>query len=192
MSIDGLQGSSKPFDHRIHDARGFVGQSTSAHNLVELLAEPNLLAVNGKQANFLAGGEFPYPVIQGGAGSMGTAVTISYKEFGIKLNFIPSLTSRGTIRLMVEPEVSALDYANGLTYQGFAIPGLNVRRVSTEIELNDRQSFGIAGLLDNRLQDTISKVPGLGDIPGLGWLFKNHRSQKQQTDLYFFVTPTLL
>src|SRR6185295_4244703 len=98
-------------------------------------------------------------------------------------NFIPTLTARGTIRLMVEPEVSALDYANGLTYQGFVIPGLTTRRVSTEIELSDRQSFGIAGLMDNRLQDTISKVPGLGDIPILGKLFQSRSKDKSKTEL---------
>ncbi len=159
--------------------------------LVEILAEPNVLAANGKEASFLAGGEYPYPVPQGGYGSSPT-ITIRFKEFGIRLNFTPTITSRGTIRLVVEPEVSALDYSNGLTYQGFTVPGLTTRRVSTEIELQDQQSFAIAGLLDNRVTETLSKIPGLANIPYLGKLFQSRELNKNKTELLVLVTPEIV
>jgi pilus assembly protein CpaC len=160
--------------------------------LVEILAEPNVLAANGKQANFVAGGEFPYPVVSGAGGVAGLAVSIQFKEFGVRLNFLPTLTPQGTIRLVVEPEVSALDYANGITYQGFNVPGLDTRRISTEIELQDGQSFGIAGLLDNRLTETISKLPGLGNIPLLGKLFQSKSTNRNKTELLVMVTPEIV
>jgi pilus assembly protein CpaC len=160
--------------------------------LAQILAEPNVMAASGKEANFLAGGEFPYPVVSGAGGVAGLAVSIQFKEFGIRLNFIPTLTPRGTIRLVVEPEVSALDYANGITFQGFSVPGLDTRRVSTEIELQDGQSFGIAGLLDNRLTETIGKVPGLGNIPLLGKLFQSRSTSRNNTELLVMVTPEIV
>lgn len=160
--------------------------------LVEILAEPNVLAANGKDAAFLAGGEFPYPVVQGGGVGGNVFVTIQFREFGVRLSFTPYLTSRGSIKLRVEPEVSALDFANGLTFQGFNIPGLSVRRVSTEIELEDRQAFAIAGLLDNRLTETVSKIPGLGDIPLLGALFRSRALNKAKTELLVLVTPEIV
>lgn len=162
------------------------------NRLVQILAEPNVLALNGKQASFLAGGEYPYPVVQGGAGLTAPAVTIQFREFGIRLSFKPQITSRGTIRLQVQPEVSALDFANGVTLQGFNVPGLSIRRVNTEIELEDKQSFAIAGLMDNRLQQTLSKVPGLGDIPLLGKLFQSRSREKNKTELLVLVTPEIV
>ena len=169
---------------------GVVIKALEANKLIEMLAEPNVLASNGKEASFLAGGEYPYPVAQGGAGV--ATVTIQFREFGVRLNFTPYLTSRGTIRLKVAPEVSALDFANGLTYQGFNIPALATRRVTTEIELNDRQSFAIAGLLDNRMTETLSKVPGLGDIPILGQLFRSRWFSKNKSELLVLVTPEIV
>ena len=160
--------------------------------LVEILAEPNVLALNGKDASFLAGGEFPYPVVQGGGVGGNVFVTIQFREFGIRLNFTPYLTPRGSIRLRVEPEVSALDFANGLTFQGFNIPALTVRRVSTEIELENRQAFAIAGLMDNRLQETISKIPGIGDIPLIGTLFRSKVQSKNKSELLVLVTPEIV
>src|SRR6202043_533784 len=118
--------------------------------VVEVLAEPNLVAANGKQASFLAGGEYPFPVVQGISGGVGGAVTILFKEFGIRLNFIPTITPRGTIRLQVAPEVSSLDFTQAVEVSGFQIPSIDIRRVKTEVELNDGQSFAIGGLLDNR------------------------------------------
>ncbi len=160
-------------------------------SLVEVLAEPNVLAVNGKQASFLAGGEFPYPTLQGGAGGLG-AVTIQFREFGVRINFIPTITPRGTIRLDVAPEVSALDFANGLTFQGFQIPALTVRRVHTNIELESGQSFAISGLLDNRLTETLERVPLLGDIPLLGRIFRSKSFRRDNTELLVLITPELV
>jgi pilus assembly protein CpaC len=159
--------------------------------LLEVLAEPNVLAINGKQASFLAGGEFPFPMLQGGAGGVGQ-ITVQFREFGIRLNFIPTLTPRGTIRLQVAPEVSALDFANGLNIQGFQIPALTVRRVNTEVELEAGQSFAIGGLLDNRMTETLSKMPLLGDIPLLGKLFQSKAANRQNTELLVIVTPELV
>jgi len=159
--------------------------------LAEMLAEPNLLAINGKPASFLAGGEFPYPILQGGGSGLGQ-VTIRFREFGIRLNFVPTLTSRGTIRLAVEPEVSSLDFANGLSMQGVLIPALATRRVQTEVELEAGQSFVIAGLLDNRVTETLSKIPGLGDVPLLGKLFQSLLHNKNNSELLVLVTPELV
>ncbi len=170
---------------------GATIRALQAKRLAEVLAEPNVLAINGKSASFLSGGEFPYPTLQGGGGGLG-AVTIVFREFGIRLTFLPNITPRGTIRLQVTPEVSSLDFANGLTFQGFTIPGLATRRVSTEIELEDRQSFAIAGLLDNRVSDTLAKIPGLANIPLLGKIFQTHTRTKNNTELLVFVSPELV
>lgn len=159
--------------------------------LAEVLAEPNLLAINGKPASFLAGGEFPYPILQGGGAGLGQ-ITIRFREFGIRVNFVPTLTSRGTIRLAVEPEVSSLDFANGLVIQGIQIPALSVRRVKSEVELEDGQSFVIAGLLDNRVTENLQKIPGLGDIPILGKLFQSRSRTKNNSEVLILVTPELV
>jgi pilus assembly protein CpaC len=159
-------------------------------NLLEILAEPNVLAINGKPASFLAGGEFPFPIIQGGAAA--GAVTITFREFGIRLNFLPKITPRGTIRLQVAPEVSSLDFANGLTLSGFHIPAISTRKVQTEIELENGQTFAIGGLLDNRVIESWSKVPGLGDIPLLGKLFQSYSRTKNNSELLIMVTPELV
>ncbi len=158
--------------------------------LLETLAEPTVPAIDGKSASFLAGGEFPFPVVQGGA--VAGAVTIQFREFGIRLNFTPQLTPRGTIRLQVTPEVSSLDFANGIIFQGFNIPALTTRRVQTEIELESGQSFGIAGLLDNRVMESWNKIPGLGDIPFIGKLFQSKVRTKNNTELLVMVTPELV
>jgi pilus assembly protein CpaC len=160
-------------------------------NLLQILAEPNVLAINGHNASFLAGGEFPYPTLQGGGAGLG-AVTIQFREFGVRINFTPVITPRGTIRLAVTPEVSSLDYANGLVFQGFTIPGLSTRRVQTEIELNDGQSFAIGGLLDNRDTETFNRIPGLGDIPFFGKLFRSRQLNRSNTELIVMVTPELV
>jgi pilus assembly protein CpaC len=163
------------------------------HNkrLLEILAEPNVLTIDGKPASFLAGGEFPYPTLQGGGGGLG-AVTIQFREFGVRIGFLPKITPRGTIRLQVTPEVSSLDYANGLVFQGFTIPGLSTRRVQTEIELQDRQSFVIGGLLDNRVTENLTKIPGLGDIPFFGKLFQSKSLLRSNAELLVLVTVELV
>jgi pilus assembly protein CpaC len=161
-------------------------------SLLEILAEPNVLATNGKTASFLAGGEFPYPTFQASTGGGTGAVTIQFQEFGVRLDFTPVITARGTVRLRVAPEVSALDFTSGLVVQGFNVPALTVRKVNTEIELAPGQSFAIGGLLDNRLTDTISKIPFAGDIPVLGKLFQSKSQLKQNTELIVIVTPELV
>jgi pilus assembly protein CpaC len=158
---------------------------------LEILAEPNVLTSNNRTASFLAGGEFPFPTLQGGGAGLG-AVTIQFREFGVRINFTPTVTPRGTIRLQVAPEVSSLDFANGLTFEGFTIPALSTRRVQTDIELESGQSFAIGGLLDNRVTDTLSKIPGLGDIPFFGKLFRSRNLQKTNSELLIIVTPEIV
>ncbi len=160
--------------------------------VLEILAEPNVLAIDGKRASFLAGGEFPIPVVQGATVGGFGAVTIQWREFGIRLDFRPRITPRGTIRLRVAPEVSSLDFSNALVIQGFRIPALASRKVSTEIELDNRQSFAIAGLLDNRMRETFRKIPGLGDIPYLGKLFQSQSLEKSKSELLVLVTPEIV
>jgi pilus assembly protein CpaC len=161
-------------------------------NLVQLLAEPNVLAFNGKQASFLAGGEFPYPVLQGTSGVGTSAITVQFREFGVRLNFLPTITPRGTIMLDVAPEVSALDFSQGLTIQGFTIPAITSRKVRTEVELQPGQSFAIGGLLDRQLTETLEKIPLLGDIPLLGKLFHSRNINRQNTELLVIVTPEIV
>jgi len=165
---------------------GVVIKALQAKNLLQILAEPNLIAVNGKEASFLAGGEFPFPIVQPGQGF--TAVTIQFKEFGVKLKFTPVIMPSGTIHLKVVPEVSTLDFANALQISGFLIPALSTRRADTEFELQDGQSFVIAGLMDNRVTNIANKIPGLGDIPILGNFFKSKSAQKSNAELMVLCT----
>src|SRR5438309_64211 len=165
---------------------GAVIKALQTKNLLQILAEPNLIAVNGKEASFLAGGEFPFPIVQPGAGF--TAVSIQFKEFGVRLKFTPVIMPNGNIHLRVVPEVSTLDFANALTISGFTIPALSTRRADTEFELQDGQSFVIAGLMDNRVTNIVNKVPGLGDIPILGNFFKSTSKQKSNAELMVLCT----
>jgi len=162
-----------------------------SRNLLQILAEPNVLAINGHSASFLAGGEFPFPNLQGGGAGLG-AVTIQFREFGVRINFTPTITPRGSIRLTVTPEVSSLDFANGLIFSGFTIPALSTRRVSTEIELEEGQTFAIGGLLDNRDTESYTHIPGLGDIPFFGKLFRSRQLTKNNSELLVMVTPELV
>lgn len=155
------------------------------------LAEPNLIAMNGQEASFLAGGEYPVPVVQS-AGSDRANVTIIFKEYGVRLNFKPTIIDEDHIRLELEPEVSTLDFANGVKFEGFSIPALRTRRAKTGIELRDGQSFALAGLLDNNETQTLSRVPGIGDIPILGNLFRSKQFQKNESELMFIVTAQLV
>jgi len=160
--------------------------------VVQILAEPNVLTMNGKQGSLLAGGQYPYPVLQGTSGGASAAITIAFKEFGIRMNFVPTITPRGTIKLQVAPEVSSLDVANGVTISGFTVPGLDIRRVRTEVELQDGQSFAIGGLLDNRETQTLSKIPFIGDVPVLGKFFQSMDKRKSNTELIVIVTPEIV
>jgi pilus assembly protein CpaC len=169
---------------------GTVIRALETKGLFQSLAEPNLIASNGKEASFLAGGEYPYPVVQGGTGNM--AVTIVFKEFGVRLSFTPTVLSGDLINLKVKPEVSSLDFANGVSVSGFRVPALSTRRTETEVELQDGQTFAIAGLMNNTVSSTMSKVPGIGDIPVLGYLFRSRAYQKAQTELVVMITPQIV
>jgi pilus assembly protein CpaC len=169
-------------------------QALEQKNVLEILAEPNLLTASGKDASFLAGGQFPYPVLQstGGGGGGYAGITIQFKEYGVRLNFTPTIMEDGLIHLKVAPEVSSLDFTNALTIQGFTIPALATRRVESEMDLRDGQSFAIAGLLDNQVQTELSKIPGIGDLPVLGKLFQSRSVNKSKDELLVIVTPRIV
>ena len=172
---------------------GVTIQALESKGLAEVLAEPNVMAKNGHQASFLAGGEYPYPVAQSGAtGGTSAPITIQYKQYGILLAFLPTITNRGSIRLQVAPEVSSLDYANAVNIGGASVPALTIRRVKTEVELADGQSFVIGGLLDNRETENFQKIPFLGDIPILGKFFQSIDRKKSNTELIVIVTPEIV
>ncbi len=176
------------FNPNIH--LGTTIQALQSKNLFQILAEPNLMTESGKEASFLAGGEFPYPTIQGTTGGTGgNAVTIQFKEFGIRLKFLPILAADGTIHLKVMPEVSTLDFSNAVTLNGFVLPALSTRRVESEMNLSDGQTFAIAGLVDNRVTEVFNKIPGIGDIPILGKLFQSKSLNKSKNELLVIVTP---
>ena len=170
---------------------GATIEALQVKGLLQILAEPNVLAENGKEASFLAGGEFPFPSASAGSGGA-PVVSIQFREFGVRLTFLPTITPRGTIHMQVAPEVSALDFTNGLSVSGFNVPALTTRKLSTQVELNEGQSFAIGGLLDNRTTDTLEKVPFIGDIPILGKLFQSKSVSKQNTELIVIVTPELV
>jgi pilus assembly protein CpaC len=201
-SVTGTPGSSTPqttsftisqalniFAFRNDLNLGAFIKALQSHNLLQILAEPNLVTTNGKEATFLVGGEFPIPVLQGGSNS--GAVTIQFREFGVKLLFNPTITERNTINMHVKPEVSSLDYTNALSFNGFTIPALSTRKMETNIELGEGQSFVIAGLIDQRLTETVTKVPGLSSIPILGNLFKSKETDRNNTELIVLVTPEI-
>lgn len=170
---------------------GATIQALQQQNLLQILAEPNLIVVEGAEASFLAGGEFPYPTITSTptGGGIAPVVSVQFKKFGVQLNFTPTITASGAINLKVKPEVSALDYNNAVTLQGFTIPAVSSRVAETEVMLRDGESFAIAGLIDNRVTQILNKVRGLGDIPILGNLFRSHSTQKSADELLVVVTP---
>jgi pilus assembly protein CpaC len=165
---------------------GAVIQALQEKSVLQILAEPTVPAMNGKEASFLAGGQFPFPVVQPGQGF--SAVTITFKNFGVELKYTPEIMPNGNIHLHVVPSVSTLDFSNALTISGFTIPAISTRSVDTEFEVQDGQSFVIAGLLDNRVTDIMNKVPWLGDIPILGDFFKSKSAQKSRTELMVLCT----
>jgi len=168
---------------------GALIQALQAESILQTLAEPNLVASNGKEAYFLVGGEFPVPVLQGGANA--GAVTVQFREFGIKLIFTPRITENKTIQMHLKQEVSTLDFADGVTLSGFTIPALSTRRAETDVELSEGQSFVIAGLVSNQETESFNKVPILGSLPIFGSLFKSKDEKKQRTDLLVLVTPEI-
>ena len=168
---------------------GVLIRAMQQRGLFQSLAEPNLVAESGKEASFLAGGEFPVPVAQGSGANL--AVSVQFKEFGVRLNFTPTING-DRVHLKVRPEVSTLDFANGVVLSGFRIPALSTRRTETEIELRNGQTFAIAGLMNNQMQSTMQKIPGIGDIPILGYLFRSKVANKEQTELVVMITPEIL
>lgn len=165
---------------------GFI-DALKENNLAKVLAEPTLVAISGQEASFLAGGEFPIPVPQ----AFGVT-TVQFKKFGVQLNFTPVVLDQRRMSITVTPEVSELNFANGLVLQGVTVPSINTRRASTVIELGDGQSFAVAGLLRDQVREIVSKYPVLGDIPILGALFRSSQFQKNETELIIVVTPHLV
>jgi pilus assembly protein CpaC len=165
-------------------------QALAENQYLRVLAEPNLVAMSGEEANFLAGGEFPIPVVQGT--TQNTSITIEYREFGVRLHFHPIVLGDGTIRLMVEQELSNLTDVGAVEIQGFRVPALNTRRAQTTLELKSGQTFAVAGLLNRTNDARRSSIPLLGDIPVLGVLFRSVRYQSGETELAVLVTPSIV
>jgi len=168
---------------------GATIQDLETKNVLQILAEPNLVTTSGKEASFLVGGEFPIPIVQS---STSNSVTIQFKEFGIRLRFTPVITGNGTIKMDLHQEVSTIDSTNSITLNGFFIPALSTRRAETNVELKPGQTFLVAGLLDNRETKQLQKMPIIGDIPILGTLFKSRKENKSNTELVMFVTPEII
>jgi pilus assembly protein CpaC len=168
---------------------GAFVKALQTRGVLQILAEPNLVASNGKEAAFLVGGEFPVPVLQGGANA--ASVTVQFKEFGIRLRFTPTVTTNKTIKIDLVQEVSSIDLAQGVSFNGFTIPALSTRRTQTAIELGDGQTFLVSGLIDNRDIERLSRIPGLGSIPILGALFKSKDVSKSLSELVVMVTPEI-
>ena len=170
---------------------GAIIKDLQQNQVLQVLAEPNITAISGQTAHFLSGGEFPFPIVQGSSGGL-TSITIQFKPFGVKLDFTPIVNPDHTIHLKVAPEVSALDYTNAVTISGYTVPAISTRRAETEIELQNGQSFAMSGLLDRRTTEKLSKMPGIGDIPILGELFKSRDINKSFTELMVIITPILI
>jgi len=175
-----------------HDVNvGAILKDLQQNQVLQVLAEPNITAISGQTAHFLSGGEFPFPVVQGTSGGF-ASITVQFRPFGVKLDFTPVVNPDHTIRLKVAPEVSALDYTNAVVISGYTIPAISTRRAETEIELQNGQSFAMSGLLDRRTIEKLSKMPGIGDIPILGELFKSRDISKSFTELVVIITPVLV
>jgi pilus assembly protein CpaC len=187
----GLQSLLSLFYYNDAMGLGAAIQDLETKQIIQILAEPTLSAISGGKASFLSGGEFPFPVVQGGTGGF-TSVTIQFRPYGVRLDFTPTVLPDGTIQLKVNPEVSALDYTNEVQISGYTIPAIDTRRADTEVQLKSGQSFIISGLLDNRTTDELEKIPGIGDIPILGKLFQSKTSTHSVVELAVVVTPTLV
>jgi pilus assembly protein CpaC len=185
---------SDPVNFLLFNSKLGVGatlKDLADRQIAQILAEPTITTIDGEKASFLSGGEFPFPVVQGGVGGL-TAITIQFRPYGVRLEFTPNVTGEGTIRLKVAPEVSALDYTNAVTISGFTIPAISTRRAETEVELRDGQTFAISGLLDHRTTDLLQKTPGIASVPILGELFKSKNINHSVAELMVLVTATLV
>ncbi|MBR0939094.1 type II and III secretion system protein family protein [Bradyrhizobium jicamae] len=194
-----LAGSAVPFGNVLTNVINQGGNrldvlitALETKGLVRRLAEPNLIALSGDAARFLAGGEFPVPVASTAVAGALPTVTIEFKKFGVELGFVPTVLSRGIINLRIEPSVSELDFTNAVSIAGTTIPALTRRDARTTVELRDGQSFAIAGLLQNRNQQDISQLPWIGSVPVLGTLFSSKSYLQNETDLVIIVTPHLV
>jgi pilus assembly protein CpaC len=170
---------------------GVTLQDLQNKQVLQILAEPTIATISGQKASFLSGGEFPFPVVQGSSGGT-TSITIQFRSYGVKLDFLPIVNDDGTIQIKVAPEVSALDYTNAVSISGYTIPAISTRRAETQVELRDGQSFAISGLLDHRTTDMFAKMPGIGDLPVLGQLFKSKNINHSVVELMVVVTPTII
>ena len=170
---------------------GVTVKDLESKNILQVLAEPTLTTISGLPARFLSGGEFPVPVVQGGTGNS-TAITVVYRPYGVKVDFTPTVNKDGTIRLKVSPEVSTLDYTNSVTLSGTTVPALSTRRAETEVEIRDGESFMVSGLLDHRVTDVLSSVPGISNIPILGQLFRSKNLSRSVVELVVLVTATVV
>jgi len=170
---------------------GATIRALQQRNLLQMLAEPNLIALEGREASFLAGGEFPFPTLTATStgGATAPVVTVQFKKFGVQLDFKPEITTDNRIHLKLRPQVSSLDYANAVTLQGFLIPAVATRFAETEAILNDGESFAVAGLIDNRVIASMNKVKWLGDVPVLGQLFRSRSTRKTNEELLVVITP---
>lgn len=170
---------------------GVTIKALEGKQILQILAEPTITTMSGEKASFLSGGEFPFPIVQGGAGTAPT-VTIQFRPYGVKLDFTPLVNPDGTILLKVAPEVSALDYTNAVSVSGYTVPALSTRRAETQVELLDGQSFAISGLLDHRTTDILNKVPVAGSLPVIGALFRSKQINRSVVELVVIVTPTIV
>lgn len=162
------------------------------NSVLKMLAEPNLVAMNGHEARFLAGGEFPVPVPQSGAGGGPATITVQWKKFGVQLSFVPYILDGDTIRLSVDPEVSSIDFSLGIQLSGTRVPGLNTRNAHTIVELREGQTLAMAGLMQVSLANQTTRIPGLGDLPYIGPFFSNNTGNLVEKELVVLVTPYLV
>ena len=167
-------------------------QDLESHNILQILSEPNLTTMSGVPARFLSGGEFPFPVAQGGGAGTSVAISIQFRPYGVKVDFTPTVNEDGSIHLKISPEVSTLDYTNSVVISGFTIPALSTRRTETEVELKDGGSYAISGLLDRRTTDSLSKIPGIANVPLLGEVFKSKNLNHSTTELIIVVTASVV
>lgn len=194
-SAAGTVTTSNPLNFMLYSAKLNLGatiQDLQTKQVLQILAEPTITTISGVKANFLSGGEFPFPVVQPGGSGSAPVISIEFRPFGVKLEFTPFVNDDGTVRLKVAPEVSSLDYSNAVSLSGVTIPALSTRRAETEVELRSNQSFAISGLLDQRTTDIMTKTPGAADIPILGYLFKSKNVNHGTTELVVVVTPTVV
>ena len=193
-SLSSLLTLSDPLNLLYYNSSLGIGEAIRAleeKRVLQILAEPTITTLSGEKASFLSGGEFPFPVVQGGTGGF-TSVTVQFRPYGVRLDFTPVVTAPGVIQLKVSPEVSALDFSNAVTISGYTIPAIATRRADTQVEVRNGESFAISGLLDHRTTELFQKIPGIGEIPVLGNLFRSKSINRSVVELMVIVTPTVV